>query len=59
MQIKTTGSPHTYQNGRHQKEGKLTNAGEDVEKGNPPTLQAGNVKCCHHCGKQYGGFSKN
>ena len=38
MQIKTTGSPHTYQNGLHQKEGKLTNAGEDVEKGNPPTL---------------------
>ena len=30
-----------------------------LRKGNPPTTVGGNVNWCSHCGKQYGGFSKN
>ena len=36
----------------------LINAGEDVEKGNPPTLLVGNVNWCIHYREQYGGSLK-
>ena len=32
---------------------------EDVEKREPLYAVGGNVNWCSHCGKQYGGFSKN
>ena len=31
---------------------------EDVKKREPSTVD-GNINWCSHCGKQYGGFSKN
>ena len=34
-------SSHTGQNGYHQKNLQTLNAGEDVDKGNPPTLLVG------------------
>ena len=37
----------------------ITNVGEGVEKREPLCTVGGNVNCCCHCGKQYGGFSKN
>ena len=37
---------------------KTTNAGEDVEKGEPSCTVAGNADWCSHCGKQYGDTSK-
>ena len=36
----------------------LINAGEDVEKGNPPTLLVGSVNWCIHYREQYGGSLK-
>ena len=33
--------------------------GEGVEKKEPSYTVDGNVNWCNHCGKQYGGFSKN
>ena len=42
-------SPHTYQNGYHQKEHKITNAGEDVEKWKFLYTVGGNVNWCSHC----------
>ena len=35
------------------------NAGEGVEKREPPCTAGGNVSCCNHHGKQYRGSSKN
>ena len=37
----------------------ITNVGKDVKKSEPLYTVAGNVNWCSHCGKQYGGFSKN
>ena len=37
----------------------MTNVGEDVEKREPLYTFGGNVNWCSHCGKQYGGSSKN
>ena len=36
-----------------------TSAGEDVEKKEPSCTVGRNANWCSHCGKQYGGFSKN
>ena len=47
MQIKTTMRNH------------LTNVGKFVEKGEPSYTAGGNVNYFNHCGKQYGGSSKN
>ena len=44
-------SPHTSQNGHHQKEG--------VEKKEPSLIIGGDVNWCSHCGEQYGDFLKN
>ena len=37
----------------------IINVGEDVEKTEPSHTVGGNVKWCSHCGKKYGGSSKN
>ena len=37
----------------------ITNAGKGVEKREPSYTVGGNVNWCSHCGKQYGGSSKN
>ena len=37
----------------------ITNAGEGVEKREPSCTVGGNVNWCSHCGKEYGGSSKN
>ena len=37
----------------------IVNAGEGAEKREPSYSIGGNVHWCNHCGKQYGGFSKN
>ena len=49
----------TCQSGYYQKAIKVTNLGEDVEKREHLYIAGGNVNWCSHCGKQYGGFSKN
>ena len=36
-----------------------TNVGKDVGKREPSYTVGENVNWCSHCGKQYGGFSKN
>ena len=54
MQIKTTISRHTSQNGHHQKTLQTVNAGENVEK-EEPSYTVGNVNW-YSC---YGGFLKN
>ena len=51
-------SPHTYQNGYHQKDHKLQTAGKDVAKRERLCVVDGNVNWYSYCGKQYGGFSK-
>ena len=52
-------SPHTCQNGYHQRRPQITNIGKDVEKREPLYIFDENVNWCSHCGKQYGGSSKN
>ena len=52
-------SPHTSQNGYHQKIYKTINAGEDVEKREPSCTVGGNVNWHNHYGKQYGDSLKN
>ena len=53
-------SPHTDQNGHHQKNYKLQiNAGEDVKKREPYCTVGGNVNCYSHYGEQYGGSLTN
>ena len=37
----------------------IINVGEGVEKREPLYTVGGNVNWYNHCGKQYGGFSKN
>ena len=48
--------PHTNQNGHHEKNNKITNAGEGVEKKEPSSTVGGNVNWYSHYGKQYGGI---
>ena len=51
-------SPHTSQNGHHEKYLQKLNAGEGVEKGKPFCIIGRNVNWGSHCGEQYGGFLK-
>ena len=51
-------SPHTGQNGHHQKN-LQTNAGEGVEKREPSYTVGRSVNWCSHYGEQYGGSLKN
>jgi len=37
----------------------MTNAGEGMEKREPSYTTGENVSWCSHCGKQYGGSSRN
>ena len=37
----------------------ITNAGDDIEEREPSYTISGNVSWYNHCGKQYGGSSKN
>ena len=50
-------SPHTHQNGNHQKVYKSQLLERKWRKGNPTTVD-GNINFYSHYGKQYGGFSK-
>ena len=50
-------SPHTCQNGYHQKEHKKQMLARMWRK-KPMYTVGGNVYWCSHCGKEYGGFSK-
>ena len=52
-------SPHTSQNGHHQKNLQTINAGEDVERREPSCTVGGNVNWYNHHGEQYGDFFKN
>ena len=56
MQIKTTMklTPHTNQNGHHQKNPQTTNAGEGVERKEPSYNVVLNVNWYSHYGEQYG-----
>ena len=38
---------------------KIISVGKDVEKLEPSYNAGGNLKWCSHCGKQFGGSSKN
>ena len=51
-------SPHTSQNGRHQKNLQTINAGEGVEERELLYKGGGNVNLYRHYGKQYGGSLK-
>ena len=53
MQVKTTRRYHLLITSLP-----ITNAGEGVEKGNPPALLM-DTGWCNHCGKQRGGSSEN
>ena len=52
-------SPHTSQNGHHQKNLQTINAGKGVEKREPYYTVGGNVNWQSHYGELYEGFSKN
>ena len=52
-------SPHTTQNGYHQKKSKKINARGGVERREPSYTAGGNVNWYNHCGGQYGGSLKN
>ena len=52
-------SPHTCQNGYHQKRPQITIVGKDVEKRELLYSAGGNVNWCSPYGKQYGSSSKN
>ena len=53
-QIYNEVSPHTGQNGHHQKNLQTRNAGEGVEKRESSCTVGGNVNCYSHYGEQYG-----
>ena len=59
MQIKTTVTPHSSQNGYHKKNPQIINTGESVEIKEPSYTVGGNVNLYNHCGEQYGGSFKN
>ena len=52
-------TPHTNQNGHHQKNPQTINAREGVEKREPSATVGGNVNWYSHYGEQYGGSLKN
>ena len=52
-------SPQTCQNGHYPKDNKLTSVRKDAEKREPSYTVGRNVNWYSHCGKQYGGPSKN
>ena len=58
MQIKTTISPHTIQEGYHQKNLKTTNVGEGVERRESSYTLGGNVSWYSFYRGQYGGSLK-
>ena len=61
MQIKTARevSPHTIQNGNHQKNLQTIRAREGVETRNPSYIIGGNVNWHSHYGEQCGDSLKN
>ena len=59
MQVKTSMRSHTGQNGHHQKNLQIINAGEGVKRREPSYTVCGNVNWCSHCGEQYGDSLKN
>ena len=52
-------SPHTSQNGHHQKNLQTINAGEGVEKREPSCTVGGNVNWYSHYREQYRGSLKD
>ena len=52
-------SPHTGQNGHHQKNLQIINAGEAVKKREPSYTVGENVNWYSHYGGEYGGSLKN
>ena len=52
-------SPHTSQNGYHQKSLQIMNATEIVEKKEPSYTVGRNVNWCSHYGESFGGSLKN
>ena len=52
-------SPHTGQNGYHQKNPQTTNAEKGIEKRELSYIVDGNVNWYRHYGEQYGGSLKN
>ena len=52
-------SPHSSQNGHHQRSLHIIHAGEDVEKREHSYTVGMNVNWYSHYGKQYGGSLKN
>ena len=52
-------SPHTCQNGYHQKIQEITSVGKDAEKREYLCTVGDNVNCYSHYGEQYEGSSKN
>ena len=55
-------SPHTRHYGHHQKEQQMffsNKCWKDVEKREALYTAGGNVNWCSHCGKHFGGSSKN
>jgi len=52
-------SPHTCQKGCHQNDKEIINVAEAVKKREPWCTSGGNENWCSHCGKRYGGSSKN
>ena len=59
MQIKTTVRYHLILVRMAIIKNNTTNIGKDVEKREPLYTVGQNVNWCSHCGKQFGGFSKN
>ena len=52
-------SPHTFQNGYHEKKAQITNVGKNMKKRELSYTVGWNVNLCSHCGKQYGSSSKS
>ena len=52
-------SPHTIQNGHHQKSLQIANAEKSVEKKKPSYTVGGIVNQYSHYGEQYGGSARN
>ena len=48
-------SPHTSQNGHHQKNPQTINAGKGMQRREPSHTVGGNVNWYSHYGEQYGG----
>ena len=60
MQIKTKMRYHSRSSERlTSKTAQITNVVKDVKKRECSHATGGNVNWYNHCGKQYGGFSKN